>query len=200
MHVGKDWKIVINLLNLLEVCQANCSGSFQVYLCNKEFFQLLYKLACHETDSPKHVQEKILYLIQKWGLESHIELAHSIYIKLRNDFVDFPLASEQSVFFKTPQSSINLNDTQRKKLTKDLNVVVSNMRIMEHCMNDDNKPLEHPNDLENLARIIMEMQRRIEQLIDQIMNDDLVTHLKELHKNITKLLNRYENFSKLRYS
>ena len=197
IYVGKDWKIIINLLNLLEVCEANCSvASFQVYLFKKDLFQLLYKLIGHETEAPKHVQEKILYLFQKWALESHNQIAISIYTKLRSDYVDFPIASEQSVFSETPETSIYLNDKQRKQLTKDLNVVANNLRIMERYLNDDNKPSEHLNDLDNLARVTMEMQTRIELLINQVMNEDLTTHLKELHKHITQLLIRYESASK----
>ncbi|XP_063363254.1 TOM1-like protein 2 [Cydia amplana] len=108
---GKNYTVVMYTLTVLESCVKNCSKSFHVLVCNKEFISELVKLIGPKNDPPTVVQEKVLSLIQCWAdaFSSQPELqgVGQVYNELRTKGVEFPMTDLDAMApIFTPQRSV----------------------------------------------------------------------------------------------
>ncbi|CAG9561374.1 unnamed protein product [Danaus chrysippus] len=108
---GKNYTVVMYTLTVLETCVKNCSKTFHVLVCNKEFISELVKLIGPKNDPPTVVQEKVLSLIQCWAdaFQNQPELqgVGQVYNELRNKGVEFPMTDLDAMApIFTPQRSV----------------------------------------------------------------------------------------------
>lgn len=108
---GKNYKIVMYTLTVLETCVKNCGKQFHILVCNKEFISELVKLIGPKNDPPTAVQEKVLSLIQCWAdafnNQPDLQGVVLIYNELRTKGVEFPMTDLDTMApIFTPQRSV----------------------------------------------------------------------------------------------
>lgn len=108
---GKNYTVVMYTLTVLETCVKNCSKSFHVLVCNKEFISELVKLIGPKNDPPTVVQEKVLSLIQCWAdafqNQTDLQGVVQVYNELRTKGVEFPMTDLDAMApIFTPQRSV----------------------------------------------------------------------------------------------
>jgi len=96
---GKNWTVVMKILKLLEICSNNCNRKFQIHLANKDFLHELKSMIGPKLQPPMVIQEKVLYLIQKWAnmfMHDHeFKAIEHYYNELKQKGIDFPTGTTE---------------------------------------------------------------------------------------------------------
>uniref|UniRef100_A0A915JY53 VHS domain-containing protein n=1 Tax=Romanomermis culicivorax TaxID=13658 RepID=A0A915JY53_ROMCU len=99
--MGKNNKIVLYTLTVLETCVKNCDIRLVQLITQKEFCQDLIKLIGSKYDPPAVVQEKVLGLIQSWADafrgKPDFKGVCEVYDELKAKGVDFPMTDVDSM-------------------------------------------------------------------------------------------------------
>lgn len=94
IYSGKNWFVVMKLLKLIETCSNNCNKKFQILLANKEFLQELKSMIGPKLNPPLIIQEKVLWLIEKWATafnhDHDFKSIESFVAELKNKGIIFP--------------------------------------------------------------------------------------------------------------
>lgn len=108
VYAGKNWLVVMKLLNLLEICSNNCNRKFQLLLANKDFLNELKSMIGPKLNPPIVVQEKVLALIKKWAQahknDHEFKAIDNFYLDLITKGIEFPTGD--------PPSTLNATDLE----------------------------------------------------------------------------------------
>lgn len=99
-------------------------------------------------------------------------------------------------------SVVKLNEEQIAKLNSELDVVESNVHILNEILNElqlANKPKVDQDDLtllQDLYKTCKEMQKRITQLIGSISNENIINELLRINDDLNNSFLRYERYER----
>lgn len=94
---------------------------------------------------------------------------------------------------------VNLTQEQIEKLKSDLCLVQENMSIFDSMLNEMTPGKEHIDDrtlLQELNSTCRQMQQRVVELIDQVVNEEITIELLRVNDELNNLFVRYDRFVK----
>ncbi|KAL8619179.1 hypothetical protein ACOMHN_049961 [Nucella lapillus] len=229
-NVGKNFTTVMYTLTCLEACVKNCGWRFHVCVATKDFLQEVVKVIGPKHDPPQAVQEKVLQLIQTWADAfrgtPHLKEMEKTYQELKSKGVEFPMTDlDNMVPIHTPARTaphpppsqplgggdpgmpiipsepVVLNPEQRTKLTRELDVVSGNVRVMSEMLTEMSPSTVSAADLEllqELNRTCRQMQQRVMQLLGEVANEEVTSELLHVNDNLNNVLLRYDRFERNR--
>ncbi|KAL4098622.1 hypothetical protein QTP88_023187 [Uroleucon formosanum] len=224
-NAGKNHKIIMYTLTVLETCVKNCGKRFHVLVCNKEFSQDLIKLIGPKNDPPTIVQEKVLSLIQSWAdafrNQSDLQGVYLVYRELRQKGIEFPMTNLDTMApIHTPHKSYSeelkpvvsshTNDQtnsrskrpdQLNKLNSDLELVRGNMMVLNEMLSELVPGKEDGSDVQLLTDLYTTckaMQERIVELLAKLSDGELTEQLLLVNDDLNNLFLRYSRYEKNR--
>ncbi|XP_015373660.1 PREDICTED: TOM1-like protein 2 [Diuraphis noxia] len=224
-NAGKNHKIIMYTLTVLETCVKNCGRRFHVLVCNKEFSQDLIKLIGPKNDPPTIVQEKVLSLIQSWAdafrNQPDLQGVYLVYRELRQKGIEFPMTNLDTMApIHTPHKSYSeelkpaicshSNDQtnsrsnrqdQLNKLNSDLELVRGNMTVLNEMLSELVPGKEDESDVQLLTDLYTTckaMQERIVELLAKLSDGELTEQLLQVNDDLNNLFLRYSRYEKNR--
>ncbi|KAL5241162.1 hypothetical protein ACI65C_008572 [Semiaphis heraclei] len=224
-NAGKNHKIIMYTLTVLETCVKNCGKRFHVLVCNKEFSQDLIKLIGPKNDPPTIVQEKVLSLIQSWAdafrNQPDLQGVYLVYRELRQKGIEFPMTNLDTMApIHTPHKSYSeelkpaisshSNDQtnsrsnkpdQLNKLNSDLELVRGNMMVLNEMLSELVPGKEDESDVQLLTDLYTTckaMQERIVELLAKLSDGELTEQLLQVNDDLNNLFLRYSRYEKNR--
>jgi len=224
-NAGKNHKIIMYTLTVLETCVKNCGKRFHILVCNKEFSQDLIKLIGPKNDPPTIVQEKVLSLIQSWAdafrNQPDLQGVYHVYRDLRQKGIEFPMTNLDTMApIHTPHKSYSeehkpvvsshLNDQtnsrpnrpeQLYKLNSDLELVRGNMTVLNEMLSELVPGKEDASDVQLLTDLYTTckaMQERIVELLAKLSDGELTEQLLLVNDDLNNLFLRYSRYEKNR--
>ncbi|XP_050433901.1 TOM1-like protein 2 isoform X2 [Adelges cooleyi] len=225
-NAGKNHKIIMYTLTVLETCVKNCGKRFHILVCNKEFAQELIKLIGPKNDPPSIVQDKVLSLIQSWAdafrHQPELQGVYQVYRELRQKGIEFPMTnldtmapihtphksySEEpsavvaSTFPSEPTNDQSLRPEQFYKLNSDLELVRGNMTVLNEMLTELQPGKEDASDVQLLTDLYTTckaMQERIVELLAKLSDGELTEQLLLVNDDLNNLFLRYSRYEKNR--
>lgn len=224
-NAGKNHKIIMYTLTVLETCVKNCGKRFHVLVCSKEFSQDLIKLIGPKNDPPTIVQEKVLSLIQSWAdafrNQPDLQGVYLVYRELRQKGIEFPMTNLDTMApIHTPHKSYSeefkpvvishSNDQtnsrssrpdQLHKLNSDLDLVRGNMMVLNEMLSELIPGKEDGSDVQLLTDLYTTckaMQERIVELLAKLSDGELTEQLLLVNDDLNNLFLRYSRYEKNR--
>ncbi|XP_050545283.1 TOM1-like protein 2 [Daktulosphaira vitifoliae] len=224
-NAGKNHKIIMYTLTVLETCVKNCGKRFHVLVCSKEFTQELIKLIGPKNDPPSIVQEKVLSLIQSWAdafrYQPDLQGVYQVYRDLKQRGIEFPMTNLDTMApIHTPQKSYSeeprtptylhhieesdnqsLRPEQLYKLNADLELVRGNMTVLNEMLTELVPGKEDVSDVQLLTDLYSTckaMQERIVELLSKLSDGELTEQLLLVNDDLNNLFLRYSRYEKNR--
>ena len=205
--------VVMRLLKLLELLANNCNKRFHMQLANKDFLQELKTMIGPKHTPPLVIQEKVLFLVQKWANmfrnDHDLKAVELFYFDLKSKGIEFPNASEEALIGETklslspqrqqpatpkPQSlknivpgaaaAVRLNDEQMGKLKSELEIVDNNVLVMNEMLTEYQPQMDAKSS--RSAQVLKE---------DVALLSELHRTTSEMQKRITQLIGNIANES-----
>ncbi|XP_025422153.1 TOM1-like protein 2 isoform X1 [Sipha flava] len=224
-NAGKNHKIIMYTLTVLETCVKNCGKRFHILVCNKEFSQELIKLIGPKNDPPTIVQEKVLSLIQSWAdafrNQPDLQGVYQVYRELLQKGIEFPMTNLDTMApIHTPNKSYFeelkpvdcaqandqknnqlLGSEQLYKLNADLELVRGNMTVLNEMLSELVPGKEDASDVQLLTDLYTTckaMQERIVELLAKLPDGEFTEQLLLVNDDLNNLFLRYSRYEKNR--
>ncbi|XP_076448531.1 target of Myb1 membrane trafficking protein-like isoform X3 [Babylonia areolata] len=100
-----------------------------------------------------------------------------------------------------PSEPVILNPEQRSKLSRELEVVSGNVRVMSEMLTEMSPSTVQPADLElmqELNRTCRQMQQRVMQLLGEVANEEVTNELLRVNDDLNNVFLRYDRFERNR--
>ncbi|VVC26269.1 Hypothetical protein CINCED_3A025346 [Cinara cedri] len=220
-NAGKNHKVIMYTLTVLETCVKNCGKRFHVLICNKEFSQELIKLIGPKNDPPSIVQEKVLSLIQSWAdafrNQPDLQGVYQVYKELRQKGIEFPMTNLDTMapihtphksFSEEPKSVVNtrprdqinvqsLKPEQHHKLNSDLELVRGNITVLNEMLSELIPGKEDASDVQLLTELYTTckaMQERIVELLAKLPDGEFTEQLLLVNDDLNNVFLRYSRY------
>ena len=203
----------MRLLKLLELLANNCNKRFHAQLANKDFLQELKTMIGPKHTPPLVIQEKVLFLVQKWANmfrnEHELKAIELFYFDLKAKGIEFPNPPEEALIGESklslspvrqlsaapkPQSlknivpgsaaAVRLNDEQMAKLKSELEIVDNNVLVMNEMLTEYQPQVDAKSS--RSAQVLKE---------DVALLNELHRTTSEMQKRITQLIGNIANES-----
>lgn len=107
-NAGKNNKVIMYTLTVLETCVKNCGKAFHQLVAQKDFINDLIKLIGPKNEPPAELQDRVLSLIQIWAdafkNQPDLNGVTQMYMELKNKGIDFPQTDMETIApIYTPQ-------------------------------------------------------------------------------------------------